>query len=211
MKKEKLNFHIILLGQIASGKDTQAKFLMDKYSLQPVLSGEFSRNLIKAKGPDGDWARRTIGKGLACPVPLMKKFLISQINEKPKNKDLIFVGNPRLKPEAQMLKKLFTEAKQDFIAFYITLPDKQVYDRSLSRQQGDAREILKVLDDKKLIAKRIAWHKDQVSKSVAYFETLGKMKKINGNRPIEAVAKEIEATIQTHIKKSAAKKVTKQK
>jgi adenylate kinase family enzyme len=34
-KKERLGFNIVLLGQIASGKDTQAKILMKKYAMVP--------------------------------------------------------------------------------------------------------------------------------------------------------------------------------
>lgn len=204
MKKERLGFHIVLLGQIASGKDTQAKILMDKYELKPVESGVFSRKLLKAKGPDGDWARRTIGKGTAAPMPLIKKFLISEIEKKPKNKDLLFQGNPRLKPEAQLLKKLLAAKKQDFMALYVTLPDKEVYKRSLSRKTSNVKELYKTFDEKKLIAKRIAWHKDQVSKSVAYFASLGKLKKINGMQSVVKVTKDIEKAIAAHIKRRKA-------
>ena len=203
MQKQRLGFNIVLLGQIAAGKDTQAEILMNKYALKPVESGKFSRKLLKAKGPDGDWARRTIGKGTAAPMPLIKKFLASEIEKKPKNKDLLFQGNPRLKPEAQLLKKLLAEKKQDFMGIYITLPDKEIYRRSLSRKSSNVSELFKAFDEKKLIAKRIKWHKDQVSKSVAYFASLNKMKKINGMQSIEQVTADIEKAIQAHKNKIA--------
>lgn len=188
---KRLGFNLVLLGMIASGKETQANILKKKYVLKFVESGVYWRKLLKEKSADGDWVRRTTGKGSPAPVSLMKKFLVSEISKKPKNKDLLFLGNPRLKPEAQLLKKILNRKKQDFFALYITLPDKEVYKRSLKRKAGNMKEIYKVFDTKKLIAKRIDYHKKQVRKTVKYFQNLKKLKIINGNHPIPKVTKDI--------------------
>jgi adenylate kinase len=195
MKKEKLGFHIVLLGQIAAGKDTQAGLLIKKFALKPVESGKYSRQLIKEKGPDGDWARRTIGLGKPAPTPLIKKLLIRALDDKPKNMDLLFQGNPRLKPEAQFLKKKMQERKQNFLVIYITLSDKEIYKRSLQRGVSTIKELYRIFDDKKLITIRMKWHKEQVSKTIAYFDSLGKLKKVNGNQTIEKVNRDIEKAI----------------
>lgn len=204
MKKEKLHFHIVLLGQIAAGKDTQAKLLLDRYEFKPVESGKYWRKMLKAKTPDGDLLRRTTGKGWAAPVKLMKKFLETQLAAKPKNKMLLFQGNPRLKPEAQLLQKLLKIRKEPFLAFYISLPDKEIYARSFKRGQKESnvKAIYKVFDnDKKLIRNRIKWHKEQVSKTVSYFKSLGHFKKIDGKQSIEKVHQDIEQAIQAFEKK----------
>lgn len=198
---KKLGFNIVLLGMIASGKDTQAKILKEKYTLKTVESGIYWRKLLKEKSSDGDWVRRTTGAGKPAPVALMKKFLVREIANKPKNKNLLFLGNPRLKPEAQLLKKIFKENKEDFIAFYVTLPDKEVYKRSLSRKVGNMQEEYKIFDEKNLIKKRIAWHKDQVGKTVKYFQSLGKMKIINGNQTVPKVTQDILKYIEEYKKK----------
>jgi len=176
---------------ITSGKDTQAKILTKKYAFKLVESGIYWRKLMKENSRDGEWLRRTTGKGGPAPVALMKKFLLREISKKPKNKNLLFLGNPRLKPEAQLLKKLLEERKEDFLAFYINLPNKEIYRRSLARKDSNIEHTYKVFDNKKNITTRIAWHKNQVGKTVKYFENLGKLKKINGNQPISKVTKDI--------------------
>lgn len=196
---KKLGFNIVLLGMITSGKETQANILKKKYALKFVETGVYSRKLLKEKSKDGDWARRTTGKGAPLPTVLMQRFLVKEINNKPKNKNLLFLGG-RLKPEAQLMKKLMTERKQDFLAFYITLPDKEVYRRSLKRKEGNMKEIYKILDDKKIIATRIKWHKDQVGKTVKYYQGLGKMNIINGNQPVAKVTKDILQKIEKYKK-----------
>ena len=173
---KKLGFNIVLLGMIASGKDTQANALKKKYALKFVETGVYSRKLLKEKSKNGDWARRTVGKGYPLSTVLMQKFLIREINNKPKNKNLLFLGG-RLKPEAQLIKKLLSARKEDFLAFYINLPDKEVYKRSLARSRGNMKAVYKVLDTEKIIAKRIDYHKKQVSKTVKYFQSLKKLKR----------------------------------
>jgi len=41
--------------------------------LKLVESGVYWRKLLKEKNADGDWVRRTTGKGKPAPVALMKK------------------------------------------------------------------------------------------------------------------------------------------
>ena len=197
---KKLGFNIVLLGTITSGKETQANILKKKYALKFVETGVYSRKLLKAKGPDGDWSRKTTGKGLPLPVVLLKKFLVKEINNKPKNKNLLFLGGPRLKPEAQLLKKMLSEKGADFLVFYIDLPDKEIYTRSKKRKAGNMKQIYKVLDEEKIIKARINYTKKQVSKTVKYFESLGKLKKINGNQPISKVTKDILKEIEKYKK-----------
>lgn len=205
MKKDRLGFNIVLLGQTASGKETQTRILEQRYALKSVETGVFTRKLLKAKTPDGEWARRTAGKGQPLPVPLLKEFLIKEIKNHPKGKDLIFLGGPRLKPEAQLLKKLLAQKGQDFIAFYITLPDKEVYRRSLQRATDkDTKAIYKVFDNKKIIAARLKYYREQVTKTVKYFEGLGKLTKINGNQPIAKVTSAILKTIEGYKKTKTA-------
>lgn len=195
---EKLGFNLAIMGMITSGKDTQANILKTKYPLKTIETGKYSRMLLKAKNKDGDQARKTVGKGKPLPVVLMKKFLINEINKKSKNKDLLFIGGPRLKPEAQLVKKILDLNKQKLLVVYITLPDKEVFKRSVSRKSGEAKNIYKVLDAKHLIAPRIKWHKEQVGKTVKYFEKLKILKKINGDQPIPKVTKDIEKIIKEY-------------
>jgi len=195
---QKLGFNIVLLGTITSGKETQANILKKKYSLKFVETGVYSRKLTKAKGSDGDLARRTTGKGGPLAVSLLKKFLLREINNKPKNKNLLFLGGPRLKPEAQLLKKILNEQKEDFIVFYITLPNKEIFKRSIKRNESNVKKIYKMLDEEKIVKTRIKWHRTQVSKTVKYFEGLKKLKKINGNQPISKVTKDILKEIEAY-------------
>lgn len=192
---KKLGFDLIVLGDAASGKDTQADILKKKYSLKAVESGKHWRKMLKQKTREGDWLRRTMGIGHPTPVVLMKKFLLDNVNKAPKNKNLIFVGNPRLKPEAQLLKKLLSEAKRDFFAVYIKIPEAEVYKRLAGRSQTQRRG-----DDVNTdyIKNRINYTKNQVSKTVKYFSSLKKIKMVNGKQSVAKVTKDLEKIINDY-------------
>jgi adenylate kinase len=196
-RMKKLGFNIVLLGMIASGKDTQANILKKKYPLKFVETGVYTRKLLKEKSKDGEIARQTAGKGKPLHTKLLQKFLIKEIKNKPKNKNLLFLGG-RLKPEAQLLKKLLKKQKEELIAFYIKIPDQEVYKRSLIRKKSKIAELYKIFDEKEIIKKRIKWHKEQVGKTINYYKKLGLMHIIDGNQPIIKVTKDILKEIEKY-------------
>src|SRR6185436_12260323 len=118
--KKKLGFDLIILGDPASGKDTQAKLLERKFLLKPVESGKYLRGLEKHKTVLGQQVRQAIEKGAPVPVKVIKEFLAANLRLAPKDKNLIFVGTPRLKPEAEFLSKLLSQTDRDFFVIYMT-------------------------------------------------------------------------------------------
>ena len=188
--KKKLGFDLILLGDVAAGKDTQAVFLMKRFNLSPVATGKQWRIMVKKNDFRGRWLRRTFGKGRPTPVPIVKWFLEEKIKAVPKNKNLIFIGGPKLKPEAQFLKKQLELRNRDFFVFWLTLPVKEMIKRSKKRMRN--------VDDLKYIQRRISWYKKQQGKTLKYFQELKKVKFINANQSIKKVAGDIERAIEDH-------------
>ena len=180
---KRLGFDLVILGVPTSGKDTQAVLLRRKYNFKPVESGKYWRRKAAENNAVGDMLRKTYSLGKPAPVALMKKFLIEHLNRIPKNKNLLFVGNPRLKPEAQMLVRVLKEKGRDFYVLYLTLPEKEIKLRS-TRRMRDAQDI-------QYLRNRINYHKTQVSKTVQYFKGLKKLAVINGNQGIKEVERDI--------------------
>jgi len=187
----KLGFDLIFLGAPASGKDTQARFLMNHYELKRIESGAYLRKHLKDKTAFGKLLRQTVGKSKPAPVSVMKTFLISELKRAAKSRNLIFIGNPRLKPEAQFLVKQLKNRKRDFLVLYVKLPVKEIIKRSFYRMRHD--DLKKVL-----IQRRISWHKKQVGLTVKYFQSLKKLKFIDGNQQIFKVARDIQKAINDY-------------
>lgn len=187
---KRLGFDLILLGDPTSGKNTQADLLMRKYDFKAVESGKQWRIMVKKNDFYGKWLRRTFSKGRPTPVAIVKWFLKNKVASAVKGKDLIFIGTPRLKPEAQFLVGIFNKKKRDFLALYLKLPEKEIYLRAGRRRVQE--------DERKITEKRIGWHKTQVSKTVKYFQKLNKLKFIDGKQPIAKVSKDIQKAINDY-------------
>lgn len=184
---KRLGFDLILLGDPTAGKDTQAAILMKKYSLKPIESGKHWRSMAKKNNAEGRWLRRTMSLGFPTPVVLMKKFLINGLRAIAKNKDLIFIGNPKLKPEAQLLTKLLKQKRRDFFVLYLKIPVSEILKRTKRRAR------LKSEDDR--VRNRISYTKEQMGKTVKYFQVMHKLKFIDSMPPKGEVAAQIQKVL----------------
>lgn len=189
---KRLGFNLIILGDPTSGKDTQAGRLMKRYSLHPVESGKYWRALLKKGGKNAARLKKTMALGYPTPVDMMKIFLLASLAKRPKGKDLIFIGNPRLKPEAQLLVKLLKKSHEDFFVIYIKIPVPEILKRTQLRSRLRSEELG--------VRNRIRYHEQQVSKTVKYFKQLGKLRFISGKPPIPKVAKDIQKAINDYQK-----------
>jgi adenylate kinase len=187
---DRLGFDLILIGAPAAGKDTQAELLLKKYKFRPIESGKHWRKAAIQNNAIGKLVRATFSKGNPVPVKLMKKFLINQLRSAKKTHDLLFIGNPRLKPEAQFLTKLLKAKKRDYYVIGLTLTGKAIKARSLKRMRDDA--------DWKYVDNRIRMYRLQVAKTLNYFRSINKLATVNGNRSIPNVAKDIEKIIHDY-------------
>ncbi len=191
---KRLGFDLVLLGEPASGKDTQALLLRKNYRFHAVESGKYWRAHLKRNTPLGRLMRKTIGKGHPTPVRLMKKFLQDQLKSVPRDKDILFVGNPRLKPEAQLLNKLLRAKKRDYLVVYIKVPRAEVINRISRRLRIDGRSD----DQKEYLKNRFAFYDHSVTKTIKYFQSIKKIKFVNGNQSITNVFKEIDKILNDY-------------
>lgn len=180
----RLGFDLILLGAPAAGKDTQADILLKKFSsAKAVRSGAYWRRKSKQQNAEGELLRRTVGRGFAAPVKLMRQFIEAQMKSVKPAQDLVFIGNPRLVPEARLLNNLLNKQGRDYLVIVITLPDKLVRARSNARDRDE--------QDKKFVGNRIKMYKVQVGKTIKYFKTLGRLKIVDGNQTVAQVHRDI--------------------
>ncbi len=178
---KKLGFDLILLGDSTSGKDTQALLLAKKYDVILARSGDYLRKL----------KTYNYRQGVPAPSNLIINFL-DYFLKKGKNKNIVFVGAARLKNEAQYLVKELKKKNRNFFVIYIKIPKTEVIKRSRLRAA-------RLEDtDLKLINSRINYYKTKVSKTIAFYQDLRKIKLINGKQSIKNVSQDIEKAIHDY-------------
>jgi len=121
---------IILLGMPGAGKGTQARFLMEKYGIPQISTGDMLRAAIKSGTPLGAQARSYMDRGALVP----DEIVIALVRERVKADDclrgFIVDGFPRTIPQAEALRRVGIDI--DFV-LNIDVSDEEILRRMSGR------------------------------------------------------------------------------
>lgn len=96
---------ILLLGMPGAGKGTQAQFLIEKYRIPQISTGDMLRAAIKAGTPLGEEARKFMDKGALVPDHIVIELVKQRIGQSDCAQGFIIDGFPRTIPQAEALRE----------------------------------------------------------------------------------------------------------
>ena len=96
---------IILLGAPGAGKGTQAQFIMDKYGIPQISTGDMLRAAVKAETPLGLQAKDVMSSGGLVSDELIIGLVKDRIVESDCANGFLFDGFPRTIPQAEALQE----------------------------------------------------------------------------------------------------------
>ena len=97
---------IILLGAPGAGKGTQANFIMDKYGIPQISTGDMLRAAIKAGTELGKQAKAVIDAGQLVSDEIILGLIKERIAQDDCEKGFLLDGFPRTNPQADGLKEM---------------------------------------------------------------------------------------------------------
>lgn len=211
------NINIIMMGPQGSGKGTQARFLAAKFDLQIFETGAILRELAKQNTEIGRKINEIINiKGDIVPWDFMKEKILGQkLDQMDKHKGIIFDGTPRILEEAEFWDRKFKDVnrKIDYI-FYIDVSKeesvKRISSRKLCKKNGHplivgkdvkeedrecpicGSEVYRREDDTpEKVLKRLEWNEKNMKSVIEYYDKKKMIAKINGERSVEEINKDI--------------------
>jgi len=185
--------NIVLFGAPGAGKGTQADFLIEKFNLIHLSTGDLLRSQIAAKTELGMEAKSLIDKGFLASDSIVISMVKSKLQENVDTNGFIFDGFPRTVEQAQALDILMEEIGTSISGMLCLCVEKEeLIDRILSRGKTSGRP-----DDQdvSIIRNRIKVYNEKTDPLKNYYSAQNKYYKINGMGSVEEIAQRLIDTV----------------
>ena len=211
---------LILLGGPGAGKGTQAQFIMEKYNVPQISTGDMLRAAIKAGTELGLKAKEVMDAGQLVSDDLIIGLVKERVAQADCKAGFLLDGFPRTIPQADAMKENGIDV--DFTLEF-EVPDEEIVKRMSGRRvhPGSGRvyhlvcnppkvegkddvtgEDLAIRPDdvEETVRKRLAIYHEQTKPLVDFYrkdagEGLSKYYKLDGTQSVDAVSKELAAIL----------------
>ena len=122
---------IILLGAPGAGKGTQAQFIMNKFAIPQISTGDMLRSAIKAGTELGKQAKTLMDAGQLVPDDLIISLVKERVAQADCAKGFLLDGFPRTIPQADALKSAGIAI--DYVLEF-DVPDEVIVERMSGRR-----------------------------------------------------------------------------
>ena len=207
---------IILLGAPGAGKGTQAQFLMDKYGIPQISTGDMLRAAIKAGSALGLQAKAVMDAGQLVSDELIINLVKERVTQEDCKNGFLLDGFPRTIPQADAMKEAGINV--DFVLEF-DVPDEEIVKRMSGRRvhagsgrvyhvvfnppkeegkddvTGEALSI-RADDEETTVRKRLDIYHQQTEPLVGYYKKeaeLGNTRysKIDGTQQVAEISKQL--------------------
>ncbi|MGB3238596.1 MAG: adenylate kinase [Geitlerinemataceae cyanobacterium] len=175
---------LVILGGPGSGKGTQGKQLCHELGIPWISTGDIFRAAIAQSSELGIKAAPYVEQGELVPDSVAIELIRERLVQSDTENGWLLDGYPRTAFQAEELDFLLDDlGKRLNWAIWLDVPEPILIDRSLGRSRQDDRP--------DIIRRRIELFHERTIPIMEYYEPRGRLLKIDGNQPAEAVHRDI--------------------
>ena len=184
--------NIVIFGPPGAGKGTQSKFIVKKYNIHQLSTGDLLRSEIKNGTELGSKIASIINSGELVSDVIVGDLIEKFISNENYTNQIIFDGYPRTLSQAKNLDILLKNYKQKIdIVLKLNVSLETIKKRILER-----RSIEKRADDNEEIAiKRFQTYEKSSEPVLNYYKQTKLLKFVNGENSISQINNEISGLI----------------
>ena len=185
--------NIVIFGPPGAGKGTQSKFIVNKYGLHQLSTGDLLRNEIKNKTELGSKITTIMNNGELVSDEIVSDLIEKIISDHQYKNRIIFDGYPRNLAQAKNLDILLKNNNQKInMVLKLSVSLKTIKQRISERKNLENRTD----DNEETAIKRYDTYEKNSKPLIDFYQYSGLLRVINGERSISEISSEISALIE---------------
>jgi adenylate kinase len=182
---------LILLGPPGAGKGTQAARLVEKYGIPQLSTGDMLRAAVAAGTPVGLKAKAVMESGGLVSDEIVVGIIRDRIAEPDAKKGFILDGFPRTVAQAEALDVMLASEHLKLDAVIELVVDQDALVHRIVNRAAEAKaagQPVRKDDDPEVFKTRLEAYNRDTAIVAPYYEKAGKLTKIDGMQPVDAVS-----------------------
>ncbi len=190
--------NIALFGPPGAGKGTQSEFLLQKYNLFYISTGDMLRKEIAAHTLLGQEAQQIISSGGLVSDEIIVQIIEKTITEHPGSNGFLFDGFPRTYIQAYILEGLMLKLNTSLTCLIsLNVSEEESVSRLLHRGKTSGRS-----DDNEIVIRnRLHEYNEKTLPVLQFYKEKGICHDVDSSAPIEIVRNFIDYVISGELQK----------
>ena len=184
--------NLVIFGPPGAGKGTQSKFIVEKFNMFQLSTGEFLRKEISDNTKLGKKISSVINSSELVSDIIVSDLIEKIISDSKYQNRIVFDGYPRNLNQATNLDNLLKKYDQKIdIVLKLSVSLKTIKKRILERSTLEQRED----DNEEIAVKRFKTYEKNINPIIEFYEQTNLLKTVNGETTISEINNEIRGLI----------------
>jgi adenylate kinase len=210
---------IVLIGAPGAGKGTQARLLEERRGISQISTGDMFREMKNSDTPLAKEVQEIMASGKLISDDITYKIVKDRTSREDCKDTYILDGYPRTAVQAEQLEELAKAQGKEIVAIEVDVPMEELNQRLTGRRScpvcGEIYNIYskppevddfcdlhpdtalthRADDFEDKVKVRLATYEELTKPLLEYYETSGRLKKIDGTGELEDIYKELEKLV----------------
>ncbi len=179
--------NVVLFGPPGAGKGTQADRFALRHNIPKISTGDMLRQAVRDRSPVGELVRDILVRGALVGDELMISLVEERLDRPDTTRGFVLDGFPRTIPQAAALDALVADRGPVIVIALVVHVDEVIRRLAVRGRDDDGAFVIK---------ERLAVYAEETEPVLEYYRRRGVASILDGNRPMDDVADEIEAAVR---------------